>query len=215
MTHIQLHTSVRVAMISDSLDLIGIRNNAMTPNIRPLSGDMKIRGFAAPISFTQTSDYDQVDPYAPAIEYLDLLSAGEIAVVGTGESTESAFWGELFSTAAKQNGATGVICDGPLRDINQILELGFSAFGVGSLPYDYKGRMKVTSIRQEIICGGVVVAPGDFIIADQDGVIVVPQLVIDEVFTSANKRALSESYVLIDLKAGSTVREAWNKHHIL
>jgi 4-hydroxy-4-methyl-2-oxoglutarate aldolase len=215
MTCIQLHSSVRVAMISDSLDLIGIRNNAMSPNIRPLSGDMKIMGFAAPIGFTSSPDYDQADPYALAIEYLDSLRAGEVAVVGTGESTESAFWGELFSTAAKQNGAMGVISDGPLRDVNQILEIGFSAFGVGSRPYDYKGRMKVTSVRQEIICGGVVVAPGDFIIADQDGVIVVPQLVIDEVFTSANKRALSENHVLIDLKAGSTVREAWNKHHIL
>lgn len=215
MTHIQLDGSVRVAMISDSLDLIGIRNNAMSPNIRPLTGDMKIRGFAAPIFFTPTTDYDQADPYAPAIEYLDSLSVGEVAVVGTNESIDSAFWGELFSTAAKQNGAAGVVSDGPLRDVNQILEIGFSAFGVGSLPYDYKGRMKVTSVRQEIICGGVVVAPGDFIIADQDGVIVVPQLVIDEVFTSANKRALSENHVLIDLKAGSTVREAWNKHQIL
>ena len=202
-------------MISDSLDQLGICNNAMSLNIHPLNDDMQIRGFAAPIGFTPSSDYDQADPYAPAIEYIDSLSPGEVAVVGTGESTESAFWGELFSTAAKQNGAMGVICDGPLRDVNQILEMGFSAFGVGSLPYDYKGRMKVISVRQEIICGGVAVAPGDFIIADLDGVIVVPQLVIEEVFTSANKRALSENRVLIDLKAGSTVREAWNKHHIL
>ncbi|MEI6295890.1 MAG: RraA family protein, partial [Actinomycetes bacterium] len=112
-------------------------------------------------------------------------------------------------------GANGVICDGPLRDVNQIFEVGFAAFGVGSLPFDYKGRMQVASTRAPVICGGVPVAPGDFLIADIDGVVVVPQFAIEEVFAAANKRALGENHVLIDLKAGSTVREAWDKHHLL
>lgn len=215
MSTLQLHPSVRVAMISDSLDLLGIRNNAMSMKVRPLASGMKFRGYAAPISFARSLEYDPADPYAPAIEYLDSLTTGEVAVVGTGESTDSAFWGELFSTAAMRNGAAAVVTDGPLRDVNQILELGFCAFGAGALPYDYKGRMGVTSVRQEISCAGVTVAPGDFIIGDQDGVVVVPQAAIDDVFNSANQRAIGENGVLIDLKAGSTVRAAWDKHHIL
>jgi regulator of RNase E activity RraA len=187
----------------------------MNPLIRPLERTMKITGYAATIEFVESSDFDSKDPYAPAIEYLDSLQSGEVAIVATGQSLKSAFWGELFSTAALRRGATGVICDGPLRDVNEIFDVGFSAFGVSTLPYDYKGRMKVIGTRSEVICGGVKVMPGDFVIADIDGVVVVPQEVIAEVFTAANARALGENQVLIDLKAGSTVREAWDKHHLL
>ncbi len=215
MSSIALHPSVRSAMISDSLDLIGIRNNVMSKEIRPLDRGMKVMGYAATIEFEPSAEFDPSDPYAPAIEYLDSLQTGEVAVVATGQSTDSAFWGELFSTAALRRGATGVVCDGPLRDVNEIFEVGFSAFGVGTLPYDYKGRMRVSNVRSEVVCGGVRVAPGDFIIADIDGVVLVPAFAIDQVFTAANARALGENHVLADLKAGSTVREAWDKHHLL
>lgn len=215
MTKIVLHPAVRAAMVSDSLDLLGIRNNAMSFDIKPLDRAMRVSGYAATIEFEASSDFDPKDPYARAIDFLDSLDKGEVAIVATGGEHKSAFWGELFSTAAKRNGATGVICDGPLRDVNQIFETGFSAFGVGSLSYDYKGRMRVANTRTTVTCGGVLVSPGDFVIGDIDGVVVVPGDVINEVFTAANARALGENHVLIDLKAGSSVREAWNKHRIL
>ena len=215
MSTISLHPAVRSAMISDSLDLIGIRNNVMSKEIRPLDRGMKVTGYAATIEFELSEEFDPNDPYGPAIEYLDSLQRGEVAIVATGQNTRSAFWGELFSTAALRRGATGVVCDGPLRDVNEIFEVGFSAFGAGTLPYDYKGRMRVSKVRGEVVCGGVAVAPGDFIIADIDGVVVVPAFAIEKVFTAANARAQGENQVLADLKAGSTVREAWDKHHLL
>jgi regulator of RNase E activity RraA len=176
---------------------------------------MKVSGFAATIEFVPSSDYDPNDPYGDAINYLDSLKKGEVAVVATGRSQESAFWGELFSTAAKNNGADGVICDGPLRDVNQILETGFKAFGHSSLPFDYKARMRVKSVRGSVLCGGVQVNPGDYVIGDIDGVVVVPAEVIPEVFKAANERASGENKVLKDLKKGMSVRAAWDKHHIL
>ena len=75
--------------------------------------------------------------------------------------------------------------------------------------------MRVSKVRGEVVCGGVAVAPGDFIIADIDGVVVVPAFAIEKVFTAANARAQGENHVLADLKAGGTVREAWDKHHLL
>lgn len=211
----KLLPTVRAAMVSDSLDLLGIRTNVMDSSIKPLRRGMKVFGYAATIEFVLSSDYDSKDPYGDAIDYLDSLKKGEVAVVGTGRSQKSAFWGELFSTAAKNNGANGVICDGPLRDVNQILETGFTAFGISSLPFDYKGRMRVKSVRSSVLCGGVAVNPGDFIIGDVDGVVVVPARVIPEVFRAANERASGENKVLKDLKKGMSVRSAWDKHHIL
>lgn len=210
-----LDKRVRSAMVSDSLDTLGLRNQAMDISVRPLQPGTRIVGIAATSQFVAQSEYDQKDPYGAAIDYLDTLAPGEVAVIATGGKALSAFWGELFSAAAKGRGAHGVVTDGPLRDTEQIISIGFPAFGQASRPYDYKGRMALTSSRQEIICGGVTIANGDGIIADSDGVVVVPKAHLQEVSELANARAIAEKTVLKDLLAGKSVREVWNSYGIL
>lgn len=210
-----LDSRVRSAMVSDALDTLGLRNQAMDISVRALAPGMKIVGLAATAQFISESNYDERDPYGPAIDYLDTLSKGEVAVIATGGLCLSAFWGELFSAAAKGRGAHGVVTDGPLRDTEQILAIEFPAFGQASRPYDYKGRMVLSSVRQEIICGGVQVSTGDGIIADSDGVVIVPAHVLERVSEIANARALAEKTVLKDLLAGKSVREVWNAYGIL
>ena len=198
---------VRSAMVSDSLDTFGIRNNVMDSSVKPLLKEMRAVGLAATIQFVPDDAYDADDPYGAAIDYLDSLQPGDIAVVATGPSDLSAYWGELFSTAAKSRGATGVVCDGPLRDTNLILEVDFPAFGAASRPIDYKGRMRVAGVHQEVVCGGVVIQQGDAVIADWDGVVVVPSDYIDRVFSAANDRAQGERTVLKELQGGKSVRQ--------
>jgi regulator of RNase E activity RraA len=176
---------------------------------------MRIVGVAATAHFVAETKFDEKDPYGPAIDYLDTLSPGEVAVIATGGLCLSAFWGELFSAAAKGRGAHGVVTDGPLRDTEQILAIDFPAFGQASRPYDYKGRMLLSSVRQEVICGGVKISAGDGIIADSDGVVAVPAHLLDKVSEIANARALAEKTVLKDLLAGKSVREVWNSYGIL
>jgi hypothetical protein len=212
---LEVDVRVRSALVSDSLDLIGIRSNVMSRAVTPLISSMKIMGYASTIEFVEGIDFDPQDPYGPAIDYLDSLQSGDVAIVATGHSTQSAFWGELFSTAAKGRGSNGVITDGPLRDTQEILPVGFSAFGIGTLPFDYKGRMKVNSVHVRVTCGGVEVNQGDFIVADNDGVAVVPASKIDEVITLANERARRESTVLKELLEGKSVRSVWDKHRVL
>jgi len=136
-------------------------------------------------------------------------------VVATGHSTKSAFWGELFSTAAKGRGALGVVTDGPLRDTQEIISVGFNAFGVGTLPFDYKGRMKVSNVHSRVNCGGVEINQGDFIVADNDGVAVIPASNIDEVINLANERVRRESTVLKELLEGKSVRSVWDTYRVL
>ena len=206
---------VRSALVSDSLDLIGIRTNVMSRAVTPLVSSMKIMGYASTIEFVEGKDFDSQDPYGPAIDFLDSLQSGDVAIVATGHSTQSAFWGELFSTAAKGRGANGVVTDGPIRDTQEILPVGFSAFGIGTLPFDYKGRMKVSSVHTRVNCGGVEVNQGDLIVADNDGVAVVPASKIDEIITLANERARRESTVLKELLEGKSVRSVWDEHRVL
>jgi regulator of RNase E activity RraA len=212
---LEVDLRVRSALVSDSLDLIGIRTNVMSHAVAPLLSSMKIMGYASTIEFIEGKDFDTHDPYGPAIDFLDSLQPGDVAIVATGHSTQSAFWGELFSTAAKGRGANGVVTDGPLRDTQEILPVGFSAFGIGTLPFDYKGRMKVSSVHSRVNCGGVEVNQGDLIVADNDGVAVVPASKIDEVITLANERARRESTVLKELLEGKSVRSVWDKHRVL
>ena len=213
--NINLDPRVRTAMVSDSLDAVGIRNNVMNSSIRALRPGMRAFGLAATIRFEQSSEFDQRDPYGAAIDFLDTLRPGELAVVATGPNDISAFWGELFSAAAKGRGASGMVCDGPLRDTESIIPLDFSVFGASMRPIDYKGRMRVAEVRTSVVCGGVAVAPGDAVIADADGVAVVPSTHIEKVFELANARAQSEKAVLKDLLAGKSVREVWNAYGVL
>jgi regulator of RNase E activity RraA len=210
-----LDSRVRSAMISDSLDVLGVRHNAMDTTVTALRPGMRIVGIAATVEFVPDSEYDQRDPYGDAIDYLDTLAPGEVAVVATGGECLSAFWGELFSAAAKGRGANGVVADGPLRDTEQIVGIGFAAFGKGARPYDYKGRMRLTSSRQQITCGGVIVNNGDGVIADSDGVVIVPAEHLVAVTELANARAATEKSVLKDLLAGKSVREVWNAYGVL
>ena len=210
-----LDLRVRSAMVSDSLDVLGVRNNAMDVRVSALRPDMRAVGLAATVQFVPDSQYNQKDPYGDGINFLDTLQVGEIAVLATGGDCLSAFWGELFSAAAKGRGATGVVADGPLRDTKQVVELDFPAFGQGSRTYDYKGRMRIEAIRIPVICGGVQVNPGDGVIADCDGVVVVPAEHLAKVSELANARAATEKTVLKDLLSGKSVREVWNAYGVL
>ena len=210
-----LDPRVRTAMVSDSLDLVGVRNNVMNSSIRALRPEMRAAGIATTIEFEPSTEFDQRNPYGAAIDFLDGLQSGQLAVVATGGKEYSAFWGELFSAAAKGRGATGMVCDGPLRDTEAIAGLGFSVFGASMRPIDYKGRMRVASVGTIVTCGGVQVHPGDAVIADADGVVVVPKVHINRVFELANARAQSEKSVLTDLLAGKSVREVWDAYRVL
>ena len=215
MSGLQVDPRVRSAMVSDCLDALGIRNSVMDANIKPIRPNMRAVGLAATMSYLPDSQYDLKDPYAVAIDFLDTLQAGEIVIVATQRESLSAFWGELFSAASRGRGATGVVSEGPLRDVEAIAGLEFPAFGVLARPYDYKGRMRIQSTRQSVICGGVEVNPGDAVIADADGVAVVPAKYIDEVFAAANAKAQTERTVLQDLLAGKRVREVWDAYGVL
>ena len=110
-------------------------------------------------------------PYAGELAAVDSLAGGDVLVVS--ESAWS-FWGELLSTAAKYRGCRGVVLDGPTRDSTAIRAMGFPVFHVGFHPADSLGRLDVVDHNVPIECGGVLVYPGDLVLADHDGVVIVP-----------------------------------------
>jgi 4-hydroxy-4-methyl-2-oxoglutarate aldolase len=202
------------AVVSDALDQVGARHQAMREYLRPVHGQCRFAGWARTIS---CSDIYHVpaDPYSLEIEAVDSLLPGEVAVVGTGKSTRNAPWGELLSTASRARGARGAIVDGLVRDVRKMEELGFPVFAAGIKPVDSMGRGIVTAYNVPVECGEVMVHAGDFVFADFDGVVVVPAAMVKEVIDLATDKVRRENDSRAELMQGAFLRDVFAKYQVL
>jgi len=203
------------AILSDALDECGLRSQVLASRLAPVVAGSRAFGRAATASFVPSADDEPEDPYRSAIEFIGGLERGEFVVIATGESEASAFWGELFSAAAIGAGVVGVVTDGNLRDTDRIAGLRFPAFSRSRRPIDYRRRMAIAATRECVTIGGVRIADGDLVMADDDGVVVVPRERELEVLAIARLRASRESTVLEELLAGESLRTVWDRHRIL
>jgi 4-hydroxy-4-methyl-2-oxoglutarate aldolase len=203
------------AILSDSLDAAGRRGQVLETRLAPLVPGSRIFGRAWTCAFEPTIEDTPVDPYGAAIDYISDIRRGEIAVIGTNASNESAFWGELFSAAALGAGALGVVTDGNLRDTDKVAGLGFPAFSASRRPLDYRARMRVVSTGEPVTLSGVQISTGDLMLADDDGVVVVPRELEERVLELARARVAAETTVLKELLAGETLRAVWDRHGVL
>ena len=122
---------------------------------------------------------------------LQLAESGDVLVVTHGGFTEAAPWGEMMSLAAKKKGLEGLVIDGAVRDTPIIPEIGFPVFARGSA---MAGTVKSAPglVNRPIQCGDVYVKPGDIVIGDDDGVVIVPKEIALEVLEKAEARENNE-----------------------
>jgi 4-hydroxy-4-methyl-2-oxoglutarate aldolase len=204
------------SVLSDCLDQVGVRAQALPPRIRPLDEDLVMVGRARTALFMDVYAVTPGEnPYALEMALIDSLQPGEIPVFACGASGRIAPWGELLSTAAKVRGAAGALMDGGVRDIKAIRAMKFPVFHGGIAPLDSKGRGIVKAIDVPIECAGVAVAPGDLVFGDADGVVVVPQAVEAEVLALAFEKIAGERNTLRDLQAGESLAAVFAKYGIL
>jgi 4-hydroxy-4-methyl-2-oxoglutarate aldolase len=208
--------SLYTAVLSDVLDELGFRDQAMPSSIRPLDESLTLAGYARTGLYREVSHaVAGENPYELEIALVDDLKPGEVAVFGCDGSRRIAPWGELLSTASRARGAAGCVTDGMVRDIRAIRALRFPVFHGGVAPLDSKGRGKVAEIDTPIRCGGVAVAPGDLIVGDADGVVVVPQAVEDEALRRAFAKVSSENTTRDELAAGARLADVFAKYRVL
>jgi len=204
------------AVLSDVLDELGLRQQAMTPAIRPLDDTLVMAGFA------RTGLYREIyrvtpdeNPYELEMALIDDLRADDVAVFACGGSRRIAPWGELLTTASRARGSAGCVTDGFVRDIRQIRALQFPVFHGGIAPLDSKGRGMVAEIDIPVECAGVAIAPGDLVIGDADGVVVVPQAVEAEAVRRAFAKVTSEDRTREELAAGAKLADVFAKYKVL
>ena len=209
-----IEKNLYTAVLADSLDEMGLREQAMRETIRPLSADLVFAGWARTISCMDVY-HTSPNPYEIEIEAVDSLMPGEIAVVATGDSKRNAPWGELLSTAAVRRGARGAVIDGFVRDVKKIQTLGFPVFATGIKPVDSRGRGVVVDYNVPVGCGGVVVEPGDLVVADFDGVIIIPAAWVAEAVRLATDKVTRENHSRAELMDGKLLRDVYRKNGVL
>jgi regulator of RNase E activity RraA len=197
------------ALTSDALDRLGYRNQALTTMLRPLRPGQRLAGRALPVAVV-ASDAMPDEPYVGEMRAIELLQAGDVPVYATAPDVRAAVWGELFSLAALGRGAVGAIVDGPMRDADAVAALGFPVFCQGFSPLDTMGRAVVADIGSDVICGGVRVRQGDYIVADEDGIVVLPAELAIEVVAQVTEKLRGEHGARDDLLAGKSVRDVWD-----
>ncbi|MCJ7574756.1 RraA family protein [Candidatus Bathyarchaeota archaeon] len=202
------------SILSDVLDGMGFRHQAMREGIRPLYPGAVVLGRAHTMLMADVYEPEE-DTFALQIEGIDRLRKDDIMVVASNRSTEAALWGELLSTAAKCRGARGAVIDGLARDLRQMEEMKFPVFAVGAKPISSKGRCIATDYGCKINCGGVNVEPTDLVFGDIDGVVVVPEAVIEEAVKRGMERVSSEKVTKKELVAGSLLKQVYEKYGTL
>jgi regulator of RNase E activity RraA len=210
----RLENALYTAVVSDALDELGIREQAMAEHLRPVGSTVKFAGRARTIACVDTYHVDD-DPYGMEIDAIDSILPGEAVVVSTGGSRRNAPWGELLSTAAIARGARGAVVDGLVRDVRRIQDLGFPLFAAGMKPVDSKGRGRVVAYNVPVECGGVLVKPGDVVFADLDGIITIPAGIVEDVVRLATDKVSRENQSRDDLKKGAYLRSVYDKYGVL
>ncbi len=199
-------------VVADVLDKMGYRNQCLSAAIRPLVAEFRCAGVARTVHTIPAPTTSPEHPYQLEMEAIDSLKPGDLMVVSR---SEWSFWGELLSTAATYRGCRGIIIDGYTRDTKGIEAIGFPVFCTGIHPADSLGRLDVDAYDVPIECGGVRVEPGDFVLGDHDGVVVVPQSIAEEAITNAEEKVRGENLVRSKLAEGMSVAEAFRTYGVL
>jgi 4-hydroxy-4-methyl-2-oxoglutarate aldolase len=198
--------AVYVAAIADVLDDHGLWHQVMQ-DILPLTLDMRVAGTAFTALGRPERSVDR--SIRLGAKMIDQMSAGEVAVFDCSDERTVGHWGELLTNGALARGAVGAVIDGGVRDTAAILELGFPVFNRFRAARDAKGRWNVVDMQIPVVCGGVLVHPGDFIVGDADGVVVVPKDLAPRVLLEAEKTVEVETEIRGRVRAGDKVGDLY------
>jgi regulator of RNase E activity RraA len=213
----ELAAKLYTAVLSDVLDELGFRNQALKPFVRPLDEASVICGPARTGLYRKVYEIEAGrNPYEIEMDLIDSLQAGEVAVLACdGPTDRIAPWGELLTTAAMMRGAAGCLTDGLVRDVRRIRELGFPVFAGGIGPLDSKGRAEMAAMDVAVEVAGVRVEPGDLVFADVDGCVVVPKAVAPRAIERALEKVSAEDSTRQALLAGDTLRQVFDRFGVL
>ena len=193
--------------VSDAMDSLnlkgatwGVRPQWQCPRIVGRAVTMKIKpqGLEAPKQHLGTTAIEAASP-------------GDIIVIDNGGQPQFSCWGGLLSLSAKLKGVSGVVIDGACRDLDEARELQFPIFTRSVVPMTARGRVMQESFNQEIEFAGVQCHPGDLVIADGSGIVIIPRAKEGEVVTAAEAVYQKEQEMAAGIRKGYSGLEMLEK----
>ncbi|RKL63462.1 4-carboxy-4-hydroxy-2-oxoadipate aldolase/oxaloacetate decarboxylase [Thermoanaerobacteraceae bacterium SP2] len=183
------------------------RRGAMNPTIKPIARGMRICGRALTVR-CHTGDNIML------IKAISMAKRGDVIVADMGRVISSGCFGEVLATECVVKGVAGLIVTGSIRDSREIIAMGFPVF---SANISICGTAKATlgTINHPISCGDEIVRPGDIILGDDDGVVVIPLEEAPEILEAAKQRAAKEKAVMERLRAGESLFDIYGYQKVL
>jgi 4-hydroxy-4-methyl-2-oxoglutarate aldolase len=202
--------AIYTAALADILDARGLHAQTLPPSIRPLEPGMRLAGQAYTVKGRPAERIEYDAALRKVLRMLGEVPAGQVAVYAC-EHDVSAHLGELSVTSLKTRGVAGCVLDGGCRDVRFILEEGFPVFCRFVTPEDSTWRWELEARQVPVTIGNVRIEPADWIVADDDGVVVVPQGVADRVLADAEEKAATESEIRVAVRGGMPPLEAYER----
>jgi len=195
--------------LADACDQVGLRGAVI--GIRPLFGMPRVIGRAVTIKITaagmmKSKRHLGVDAIASA-------EPGDVIAIDNRGDMYNNCWGEILSYAAQKKGVSGVFVDGAARDIDFCQEIGFPVFARGVVPITARGRIMQEDFNCPIRLGDVQVRPGDVLVGDVNGIVVIPPEKLDEVLKAAEGILEKELAMRADILAGMDILEIDSKYN--
>lgn len=199
---------VDTSNVADVLDDLGLPHQGLSPAFRPESGS-RLAGWAYTIRGQMAPFEGGGDPVK--MQACAGIGPDEVSV-WSGDGEGVCYFGELIALGMAERGSVGALVDGGVRDIRWLREHGFPVFATYRTPIQSIGRWRVTEWQEPVYVAGatssrVTVRPGDFILGDEDGCLVVPGEHVEEVLERAEALTRTEIDVREALRAGSSLAE--------
>lgn len=196
--------------VSDALDRLGLQGGL--EGIKPIVSGATICGTAFTVHYVPCGAVK-----GTVGDFLDDVEPGQVVVIDNGGRTYCTVWGDLMALSASKRGVEGTVIDGVCRDIPAIKKIKYPIFTKGYYMVTGKDRVEVDGINVPVAVSGVQIKPGDIILGDDTGVVVIPQEKAEEVLEVAKSIEEKESLIAKEVLAGKTLREARasvNYHHL-
>lgn len=198
-------SSLSTSNISDALDRLGIHGACL--GLVPIIAGVRFAGSAF------TVHYVPVGPVKGTVgDYIDDVEPGSVVVLDNGGRVDCTVWGDLLTLAAHRKGISGTVIDGVCRDVPRIRELGYPVFARGHFMATGKDRVQVDGINVPVHLGAIAVKPGDILVGDDSGVVVVPSEQAAPVLAAAQEISAAEERIEQAISRGEPLATARREH---
>jgi regulator of RNase E activity RraA len=199
---VQLFAGLDTPAVSDALDKLGLPGQAL--GILPLADyPAAVVGPAFTVKYVPASV-----PAGTVGDYLDEVAEGDLVVIDNAGRTDCTVWGDILTQVAGLHSIRGTVIDGACRDVNRALADGYPLFTAGRFMRTGKDRVQVEAVNVPVAIGSVRVAARDLVVADANGVVIVPRQRAAEVAGIARKIEEAEAGIRERVARGATLREA-------